>query len=130
MMTPDGTEWADMPVIAVSNPDADHLRRLYAAGNSIRLDLHSTAGWRGESRSGNVVLDLIGREKPEEIVLIGGHLDSWDLGTGAVDDGAGIAITTGSCGFNCTAAPAPAPHYPSCDVWCRRSWVAGCASLR
>jgi Zn-dependent M28 family amino/carboxypeptidase len=94
MMTPDGTEWADMPVIAVSNPDADHLRRLYAAGNSIRLDLHSTAGWRGESRSGNVVLDLIGREKPEEIVLIGGHLDSWDLGTGAVDDGAGIAITT------------------------------------
>jgi len=94
MMTPDGTEWADMPVIAVSNPDADHLRRLYAAGNSIRLDLHSSAGWRGESRSGNVVLDLIGREKPEEIVLIGGHLDSWDLGTGAVDDGAGIAITT------------------------------------
>jgi Iap family predicted aminopeptidase len=94
MMTPDGTEWADMPVIAVSNPDADHLRRLYAAGNSVRLDLHSSAGWRGESRSGNVVLDLIGREKPEEIVLIGGHLDSWDLGTGAVDDGAGIAITT------------------------------------
>ena len=94
MMTPDGTEWADMPVIAVSNPDADHLRRLNAAGNSIRLDLHSSAGWRGESRSGNVVLDLIGREKPEEIVLIGGHLDSWDLGTGAVDDGAGIAITT------------------------------------
>jgi Iap family predicted aminopeptidase len=94
MMTPDGTEWADMPVIAVSNPDADHLRRLNAAGNSIRLDLHSSAGWRGESLSGNVVLDLIGREKPEEIVLIGGHLDSWDLGTGAVDDGAGIAITT------------------------------------
>lgn len=94
MMTPDGAEWATIPVIAVSNPDADHLRRLHAAGNAIRLDLHSTAGWRGESRSGNVVLDLIGREKPEEIVLIGGHLDSWDLGTGAVDDGAGIAITT------------------------------------
>jgi Zn-dependent M28 family amino/carboxypeptidase len=44
--------------------------------------------------SGNVILDLIGREKPGEIVLIGGHLDSWDLGTGAIDDGAGIAITT------------------------------------
>ena len=41
-----------------------------------------------------MVLDIIGSEKPEEIVLIGGHLDSWDLGTGAVDDGAGIAITT------------------------------------
>ncbi|NKB35263.1 MAG: M28 family peptidase [Pseudomonadales bacterium] len=94
MMTAQGSEWAEIPVIAVSNPDADHLRRLHAGGNSIRLDVHSTAGWQGERTSGNVVLDLIGREKPEEIVLIGGHLDSWDLGTGAVDDGAGIAITT------------------------------------
>lgn len=94
MMTAQGNEWADIPVIAVSNPDADHLRRLHAVGSSIRMDIHSTAGWQGESRSGNVVLDLIGREKPDEIVLIGGHLDSWDLGTGAIDDGAGIAITT------------------------------------
>ena len=89
-----GSEWAEIPVIAVSNPDADHLRRLNAAGNAIRLDVRSTAGWQGESRSGNVVLDLIGREKPDEVILIGGHLDSWDLGTGAVDDGAGVAITT------------------------------------
>ncbi len=94
MMTAQGNEWAEIPVIAVSNPDADHLRRLHELGNSIRLDVHSTAGWQGESRSGNVVLDLIGRENPEEIILIGGHLDSWDLGTGAIDDGAGIAITT------------------------------------
>lgn len=94
MMTSQGSEWADIPVIAVSNPDADHLRRLHAAGNAIRMDINSTAGWQGESRSGNVVFDLIGREKPDEIVLIGGHLDSWDLGTGAVDDGAGVAITT------------------------------------
>lgn len=94
MMTPQGNEWAEIPVIAVSNPDADHLRRLYDGGNAIRLDIHSTAGWQGESSSGNVVLDLVGREKPEEIILIGAHLDSWDLGTGAVDDGAGVAITT------------------------------------
>lgn len=94
MMTSQGSDWADIPVIAVSNPDADHLRRLHETGNSIRMDIHSTAGWQGESRSGNVVIDLIGREKPEEIILIGAHLDSWDLGTGAVDDGAGIAITT------------------------------------
>ncbi len=94
MMTPQGSEWADIPVIAVSNPDADHLRRLHAAGSSIRMDIHSSAGWQGESDSGNVVLDLVGRERPDEIILIGGHLDSWDLGTGAVDDGAGIAITT------------------------------------
>jgi Zn-dependent M28 family amino/carboxypeptidase len=41
-----------------------------------------------------VIGELHGREKPDEIVLIGGHLDSWDLGTGAIDDGAGVAITT------------------------------------
>lgn len=90
----EGNKWADIPVIAISNPDADHLRRLHNLGKPLSLSLHSESKWKGEVSSGNVVLDLIGSEKPEEIVLIGGHLDSWDLGTGAVDDGAGIAITT------------------------------------
>ncbi|MFK7865654.1 MAG: M20/M25/M40 family metallo-hydrolase [Pseudohongiellaceae bacterium] len=94
MMTAEEGEWADIPVIAVSNPDADHLRRLHDLGNAIRLDVHSSAGFQGDRTSGNVVFDLVGREKPDEIILIGGHLDSWDLGTGAVDDGAGVAITT------------------------------------
>ena len=62
-------------------------------GEAISLTVNSVAGWHGEVTSGNVVLDIVGRENPEEIVLIGGHLDSWDLGTGAVDDGAGVAIT-------------------------------------
>lgn len=88
--------WAQIPVMAISNPDADQLRRLHNKGESLRIALESGAGWRGEVESGNVVLDLIGRERPEEIVLIGGHLDSWDLGTGAIDDGAGVAITTGA----------------------------------
>ena len=92
MSSMDGA-WADIPVIAVSNPDADHLRRLHQGGESISLRIHSTAGWHGDVSSGNVVLDIVGSEYPDEIVLIGGHLDSWDLGTGAVDDGAGIAIT-------------------------------------
>lgn len=94
MMSSMDGEWADIPVIAVSNPDADHLRRLHNSGEAIEMRIRSTAGWRGEVTSGNVVLDLIGRENPDEIVLIGGHLDSWDQGTGAVDDGAGVAITT------------------------------------
>lgn len=94
MMSNKEGQWSDIPVIAISNPDADHLRRLNAIGKPMRLTIKSTAAWKGEVSSGNVVLDLIGREKPEEIVLIGGHLDSWDLGTGAVDDGAGVAITT------------------------------------
>lgn len=94
MMSAKEGEWATIPVIAISNPDADHLRRLHNLGEKLNLKLHSTAAWKGDVSSGNVVLDIIGREKPEEIVLIGGHLDSWDLGTGAVDDGAGVAITT------------------------------------
>lgn len=94
MMSKNGDKWAKIPVIAISNPDADHLRRLHNLNKPLAISLHSSSDWQGEVTSGNVVLDLIGSEKPEEIVLIGGHLDSWDLGTGAVDDGAGIAITT------------------------------------
>ena len=41
-----------------------------------------------------MIAEIVGRERPEEVVIIGGHLDSWDLGTGAIDDGAGVAITT------------------------------------
>ena len=94
MMSSNDDKWAEIPVIAISNPDADHLRRLHNLDKPISLSLHSESKWKGEVNSGNVILDLVGSEKPEEIVLIGGHLDSWDLGTGAVDDGAGIAITT------------------------------------
>ena len=86
-------QWASIPVVAVSNPDADHLRRLHDMGEQLSMRIDSSASWQGDVESGNIVLDLVGREKPEEIVLIGGHLDSWDLGTGAVDDGAGVAIT-------------------------------------
>ncbi|MFA3789785.1 M20/M25/M40 family metallo-hydrolase [Aliiglaciecola sp. SL4] len=94
MMSKDGDKWASIPVIAISNPDADHLRRLHNLDKPLSMSVHSNSDWKGEVSSGNVVFDLVGSEKPEEIVLIGGHLDSWDLGTGAVDDGAGVAITT------------------------------------
>ena len=92
--TEEDQTWAQIPVMAISNPDADQLRRLHRQGEHLSLSLQSEAGFRGEATSGNVILDLVGREKPEEIVLIGAHLDSWDLGTGAIDDGAGVAITT------------------------------------
>ena len=45
------------------------------------------------AQSGNVIAEVVGREAPEEVVVIGAHLDSWDLGTGAIDDGAGVGIT-------------------------------------
>lgn len=94
MMSAKEGAWPTIPVIAISNPDADQLRRLHKLGKQMSLNLLSQAAWKGDVSSGNVILDIIGREKPDEIVLIGAHLDSWDLGTGAVDDGAGIAITT------------------------------------
>jgi Iap family predicted aminopeptidase len=94
MMSSDDGEWASIPVIALSSPDADQMRRLHNLGEKLKVTLKSAAKWKGEVKSGNVILDLIGSERPEEIVLIGGHLDSWDLGTGAVDDGAGVSITT------------------------------------
>ena len=82
-----------VPAAALSNPDADQLDRLVALGAPVRLNLVLDVGLEGEYNSHNVIGDIIGRERPDEIVLIGGHLDSWDPGTGAIDDGAGVAIT-------------------------------------
>lgn len=83
-----------IPVAALSSPDADQLERIAERGKPITVKLTMTPMAVGDQESGNVYTDIIGSEHPEEIIVIGGHLDSWDLGTGAVDDGAGIAITT------------------------------------
>jgi Zn-dependent M28 family amino/carboxypeptidase len=81
-----------VPSAALSVPDANQLARLLARGPT-RIRMALDCGWDGEATSHNVIGEITGRGKPEEVVLIGGHLDSWDLGTGAVDDGAGVAIT-------------------------------------
>ena len=80
-----------IPAAAVSNTDADLLERLLAKGPvTVRLVL----GCRPlpDATSANVIGEVPGRERPDEVVVVSGHLDSWDLGTGAVDDGAGVAI--------------------------------------
>lgn len=82
-----------VPAAALSNPDADQIERLLKRAEPLRLRLKIDARLAGVYTSHNVIGELTGRERPEEIVLIGGHLDSWDLGTGALDDGAGVAIT-------------------------------------
>ncbi|MBJ6978596.1 M28 family peptidase [Luteimonas sp. MC1895] len=81
-----------VPSAALSVPDADQLARLLARG-PVRLRLALDCGWDGEYTSQNVIGEMTGASRPDEVVLIGGHLDSWDLGTGAVDDAAGIGIT-------------------------------------
>src|SRR5690606_28470191 len=83
---------AQIPAAALSNPDADQLIRLLERGPvRLRLDLGATRG--PDHTSYNVIGELAGSTHPDEVVVIGGHLDSWDLGTGAIDDAAGIGIT-------------------------------------
>lgn len=87
---------AEIPAIAISAPDADQVERIHEAGESIHVHLDVEAGWQGTVESGNVIAEIPGRELPDEIVLIGAHLDSWDEATGALDDGAGVGIVTGA----------------------------------
>ncbi|MBY5981559.1 M20/M25/M40 family metallo-hydrolase [Ferrimonas balearica] len=85
---------ARIPAAAISPPDADQLTRMLARQDDIQVKLELEAMDKGESTSYNVIGEIRGASKPEEIVLIGAHLDSWDEGTGALDDGAGVAIVT------------------------------------
>lgn len=87
------TDAAEIPAAALSNPDADQLERLLSRGRPVEVELDISAGFTGEVITHNVIGEITGRKPEAGIVLIGGHLDSWDLGTGAIDDGAGIAIT-------------------------------------
>src|SRR5271154_6857943 len=84
-----------IPAAALSIPDAEQLERLAALG-PVKIRLLLTPTVRESAPSWNVVGEIKGGERPDEIVLIGAHLDSWDLGTGATDDGAGIAIVFGA----------------------------------
>lgn len=81
-----------IPAFSLSNPDADTVSRQLKANKQVRLRLKSTARELPPVWSANVIGEIPGTERPREIVLLGAHLDSWDLGQGALDDGAGVAI--------------------------------------
>jgi carboxypeptidase Q len=82
-----------IPAAAMSAPDAEQIDRIARSGKTQRMKLVITPKLSGKVTSHNVIADIKGTDKADEIVVIGGHLDSWDLGTGAIDDGAGVAIT-------------------------------------
>ena len=82
-----------IPAAALSTPDATLIERLARRGQPIRLKLLLTPKMIGERESGNVIAEVPGTDPGAGIVLVGGHLDSWDLGTGAIDDASGVAIT-------------------------------------
>ncbi len=81
-----------VPAFALSAPDADQVSRLIGMGETVRLSLMSTAHVY-DTVSQNVIGDIPGTSRPGEVIVLGSHMDSWDLGTGAIDDGAGGAIT-------------------------------------
>ena len=81
-----------IPAAAVAVEDADLLASLTAQG-TVRMRLVLTPQLLPDAPSFNVVADLKGSEHPEQLVIVSGHLDSWDLGTGAIDDGAGVAVS-------------------------------------
>ena len=82
-------EYPKTPAIAISTNDADRLSDLLKAG-SVTVYIRTTSQMLPDKLSHNVIGEIRGSERPDEIILVGGHLDSWDVGTGAHDDGAGV----------------------------------------
>ncbi|HEY9042164.1 MAG TPA: M20/M25/M40 family metallo-hydrolase [Rheinheimera sp.] len=83
---------ARIPAAAVSVPDAQQLARMLERQPELTLQLQMQNKLPGEVTSHNVIAEITGSKYPDEIVLIGAHLDSWDEGTGALDDGAGVGL--------------------------------------
>jgi carboxypeptidase Q len=82
---------ASIPAAAVSAEDADLIAHLGEQGRVV-MHLILTPQTLADVASHNVIADLKGSERPEQVVIVSGHLDSWDLGTGAIDDAAGVAV--------------------------------------
>ena len=82
-----------IPTAAIPVEDADRFDRMARRGQKIVLRLKMDARFLDDAPSANVVGELRGTEKPDEVVLLGGHIDSWDPGTGAMDDGGGVVVT-------------------------------------
>ena len=82
-----------IPAAAITTEDADLLQRMQDRGTTPRVRLRMEAKFLPDADSFNVVGELRGRERPEEVIVVGGHIDSWDVGTGSTDDGGGCVVT-------------------------------------
>lgn len=79
-----------IPAIGISTLGADELEKMFNEDNDISFYFRTTCKQNDDVLSHNVIGEIKGSEKPEEVILVGGHLDSWDLGEGAHDDGTGV----------------------------------------
>lgn len=96
-----------IPAAALSTPDAELLEHMAARGQPIRVRLNMTSTVIPKATSWSVVGELTGRTNPKDVIVVGGHLDSWDPGTGAIDDGAGVAIATAAAKLAATTGERP-----------------------
>lgn len=97
-----------IPAAALSGPDADQIERILAMGKPVTVKLELDCGTEGEYTGANVIAELRGSSRPDEYFVMGGHLDSWDLGTGAIDDASGIGIATAAARLIATLPERPA----------------------
>jgi Zn-dependent M28 family amino/carboxypeptidase len=81
-----------LPMVILAREDGERMARLLAAGNLVWADLSIPNQIGGPIKASNVVAEIRGSEKPEEFVILGAHLDSWELGTGALDNGCNAAL--------------------------------------
>jgi carboxypeptidase Q len=79
-----------VPAAALTLEDADMLHRIQNRGQAIRVTLQMEAHMLPDAHSRNIIAEVRGSEHPEEIIVLGGHIDSWDVGQGAMDDGGGV----------------------------------------
>ena len=82
-----------IPAAAISTEDAERIERMTARNNKVVVRLKMDAHFEADAESANVVGEIRGRELPDEVVVVSGHLDSWDVGAGATDDGGGCVVT-------------------------------------
>jgi hypothetical protein len=97
-----------VPSAALSHPSADQLEDLLKAGNPVLVEMNLDCGFNGRAVSQNVIGEFDGSGNSGEFVVVGGHLDSWDLGTGASDDATGVAITMAAAKLVADQAQSPA----------------------
>lgn len=85
---------AGIPAAALSTVDAELLDHMAARGKTVTVKLDMASSFNPAAEAWNIVGEIKGAGAPDEVIVVGGHLDSWDPGTGAIDDGAGVAIMT------------------------------------
>src|SRR5690349_1065328 len=81
-----------IPAAAITVEDAEMMHRMLDRGQRVRVKLTMSAKTLPDAPSRNVMGEIVGSEKPDEVVVFGGHIDSWDVGRGAMDDGGGVVV--------------------------------------